>query len=110
LPTPASSRWPRAARTWREALDRHDITFGVVSRLEDAPSDRQLRDNGIVRDIVLGNGERLPTIDSPIALRGAAKVEPRPAPALAEHSGEILRELGYSQADLERLRTAGSFG
>lgn len=31
----------------------------------------------------------------------------RPAPAPGEHSGEILREAGYSVAEIENLRTAG---
>ena len=31
-----------------------------------------------------------------------------PVPALGEHSAAILGELGYSEGDVERLRTAGA--
>jgi formyl-CoA transferase len=34
----------------------------------------------------------------------------RPVPHLGEHTDEVLRELGYSQAEVETLRAAGALG
>ena len=47
------------------------------------------------------------TVNSPIWIAGQEKVPPRPAPAVGEHSEEILREAGYSAAEIGSLRAAG---
>ena len=93
---------------WREVLDRHDITFGVVGRLEDAETDRQMLDNGILPETALAGGATMRTVDSPLSLAGADKVAPRPAPDPGEHSDEILRELGYDAAEISRMRSRGA--
>jgi crotonobetainyl-CoA:carnitine CoA-transferase CaiB-like acyl-CoA transferase len=48
------------------------------------------------------------TINSPIFVDGAPKVRPRKAPALGEHSDEILRAAGYDEAAIKRLRASGA--
>ncbi len=95
---------------WREALDRHDITFGVVGRLEDAETDQQMLDNGIFPEVTMAGGERLRTVDSPISIAGADKVPPGLAPTPGQHSDEVLRELGYPDDEILRLRQCGALG
>jgi len=95
---------------WREALDRHDITFGLVGRLEDADTDQQMIDNGIFPVATLADGDSLRTIDSPLTVAGAAKAPPGPAPDLGQHSDELLRELGYEGEEISRLRQRGAVG
>ena len=36
---------------WRERLDRHKVTFGVIARSDEAPADPQMRANGLFREI-----------------------------------------------------------
>lgn len=95
---------------WREVLDRNDITFGVVGRLEDAETDRQLLDNGILPELTLADGKRLRTVDSPLTIAGANKVAPGCAPTPGQHSDEVLRELGYAADEISRLRECGAVG
>jgi crotonobetainyl-CoA:carnitine CoA-transferase CaiB-like acyl-CoA transferase len=33
-----------------------------------------------------------------------------PPPELGEHNAQVLRELGYSEAEIERLAEQGAFG
>jgi crotonobetainyl-CoA:carnitine CoA-transferase CaiB-like acyl-CoA transferase len=92
---------------WRELLDRHEVTFGVVARIEELPDDAQMRANGVFREIA-GDPDGLRTVDSPIYLDGAAKRPPTRAPEIGEHSVEILKELGYTAERIESLRSEGA--
>jgi formyl-CoA transferase len=48
------------------------------------------------------------TISSPIQVHGVAKVPARRAPALGEHTAEILGELGFDARSIESLREDGA--
>ena len=42
------------------------------------------------------------TVNSPFWVAGQEKVRPRRAPAVGEHSEEVLREAGYPDAEIRR--------
>jgi formyl-CoA transferase len=48
------------------------------------------------------------TISSPIWVDGVKKVRPRKPPGIGEHSDEILRNAGYDEADIRKLRASGA--
>jgi crotonobetainyl-CoA:carnitine CoA-transferase CaiB-like acyl-CoA transferase len=51
------------------------------------------------------------TISAPIRLSFAPQpVTPGPGPGYGAHTDEVLSELGYSRAEIDRLRTAGALG
>ena len=95
---------------WREVLDRHDITFGFVGLLAKAGEDQQMIDNGIFTEMALADGRPMRTVDSPLSMQGMAKVTPRRAPTLGEHSDEILAELGYGPEAISAMRSRGTLG
>jgi crotonobetainyl-CoA:carnitine CoA-transferase CaiB-like acyl-CoA transferase len=92
---------------WRKVLDLHAVTFGIVARTPDLPDDEQMIANGIFPKIE-GDPEGLRTVDSPIHLDGSAKRPPGPAPAIGQHTRELLAELGYPQERIEALVAAGT--
>lgn len=92
---------------WRPLLDAAGITFGPIGTLSDMLEDEQMRAAGA---LVPFAGEARLTVSSPFALDGEQKVPPRRAPALGQHSGEVLRDAGYSAADIDRLRGLGVVG
>jgi formyl-CoA transferase len=91
---------------WRQALDRHKVTFGIVARTEDLPEDAQMNANGVFREIE-GDPDGLRTIDSPIHFDGVDKRPPGRAPEIGEHSVEILEGLDYSAEQIEHLCRCG---
>ena len=50
------------------------------------------------------------TVNSPFWVADATKVAPRQAPGIGEHSDEVLRALGYADADISKLRASGAVG
>ena len=94
---------------WRERLRRHDITFGLLGILKDVPDDEQAVANGAV---VASSQPDMPrTISAPIRLSFAPEpVKPGAGPAHGAHTAEVLAELGYSTAEIEKLRSDGAIG
>src|SRR4051795_10023636 len=89
---------------WRGILDGQGFVFGIVGILDDIPSDRQMLDNDVL--VPLEDGTL--TINSPIWVDGSEKVKPGPAPQIGQHSDEILRNAGYDDASIGKLRAAGA--
>ena len=91
----------------RKRLTERGIVFDVVTTPEDIPSDQQLIDNDILIPFA---GSETKTINSPIALRGADKVQPRMPPSVGQHSDEVLKEAGFDAATIAQMRAAGAIG
>jgi crotonobetainyl-CoA:carnitine CoA-transferase CaiB-like acyl-CoA transferase len=51
-----------------------------------------------------------PTVALPLSIDGERVVHRRPPPRLGEHTEEVLRELGYDDAELEALSADGVIG
>jgi crotonobetainyl-CoA:carnitine CoA-transferase CaiB-like acyl-CoA transferase len=93
---------------WRDRLDQHQITFGIIARIEDLPNDPQLAANGVFRPVEgVGVREGLRTVDSPIQLDRHPKRPAGPAPAPGEHGRELLASLGYTAERIDGLVRAG---
>jgi formyl-CoA transferase len=92
---------------WRKILDGNGLVFGVVGILDDIPNDRQMIENEV---LVPFENDTMLTVNSPIFIDGARKVQPRKAPGLGEHSDQILRDAGYDEASIRKLRASGAVG
>jgi crotonobetainyl-CoA:carnitine CoA-transferase CaiB-like acyl-CoA transferase len=91
---------------WRDQLARHRVIFSVIQRLRDIGDDQQTRHAGAVVDTAIPEMPR--TIAAPIRLAGVQPRIAHRAPALGEHSDEILREAGLSNEQIDRLRAGGA--
>jgi formyl-CoA transferase len=90
---------------WRKILDGNGLVFGVVGILDDIPNDKQMIENEV---LVPFENDTMLTISSPIWVDGSKKVQPRKPPGLGEHSDEILRNAGYDEAAIGKLRASGA--
>ncbi len=93
----------RPLAEWRAALDTEGLTFGFVGTVDDARTDAQMVASGALVPIDDARAGAPLTVSSPLWVEGEAKVPPRYAPELGEHSSAILAEVGYSEAEIDRL-------
>jgi len=89
---------------WRQILDAAGVTIGAVSTVNEVSDDAQMQDSGGLVPFADGKGL---TIASPFNIDGETKVAPRRAPTVGQHSDAILREAGYTEEEIKRLRELG---
>jgi crotonobetainyl-CoA:carnitine CoA-transferase CaiB-like acyl-CoA transferase len=98
----------RSAAEWEEYLQARHVPASRVRTMGEALADPQIASRG-----VLHRHETAPGIDGaftvPVAAFKFAHDGPRvdsPPPMFGQHTDEVLGELGYSGADIERFRAA----
>lgn len=87
---------------WRDILDAAGLTFGIVGTTEEIARDPQALAAGFLRPLAETG---MMTVDSPFTVSGAEKMPVRIAPGHGEHSSAVLRQAGYSEAEIAALRT-----
>jgi formyl-CoA transferase len=93
---------------WREVFDKAHITYGAIVEPSEVVNDPQLRANDMVVPLEGAGGKLTLTVSSPMQVHGVAKEPARRAPGLGEHNHEILRELGFDAAQIEKLHAAST--
>ena len=84
---------------WQQKLEEHDIPHSILPDYEQIGSDAQMAANDIFVDV-----EGIPnvrTVNTPIEIAGMEKRRPGPHPELGQHTREILKEVGYTQEDID---------
>src|SRR5262249_52311991 len=81
------------------------IPAGPVHSPQQALDDVPIRASGLLREIAFPGAPRsAPVADTPVHLSQTPGAIRGRAPLLGEHTAAILAEIGYSAADIERLR------
>jgi len=84
-------------------LERRSVPCGRVRSVADAIADPQI----LARDMLLhldvpGHGD-FRVLGNPVKLSGHAAAAPSPPPRLGEHTGPVLRSLGYTQDEIDAI-------
>jgi crotonobetainyl-CoA:carnitine CoA-transferase CaiB-like acyl-CoA transferase len=88
---------------WVEKLDAADVPAGPVYGYDQIMNDPHIKARKMVVEIDHPKIGRMKTIGLPIKSTGELTAIRMPAPWLGQHSDEVLRDLGYTGADLDGL-------
>jgi len=96
---------PRAH--WLKLLDEEGIPCGPILDYAEVFADPQVRERGMVQEMDHPEGGRIRVVGPAVKLSETPARLRRPSPRLAEHTAEVLRELGYADAEVQALAAAG---
>ena len=95
---------------WMGIFPAHGLMFSPVQRIEDVLRDDQALANGYVRPFehpVYGEGK---AAGFPVHFGRVRTVARKSAPALGEHTRQVLGELGYTDHQIDRLFAVKAVG
>jgi len=98
------------SRTYREWIEVFDGVSGQWAAVQDAwevSQDKSLRANGLIAQLTDADGVQRELVANPVQFDERPTTLTR-APQFAEHTDEILRELGVSEDELLQLKIAGA--
>ena len=92
----------RTTGEWVDVLNDAGVPCGPIYSIDQAFADPQVRELGLVQEV----GD-VPYLGQPVTLsRTPSRVVAHP-PALGEHTAEVLREIGFDDAGIARLKSEG---
>jgi crotonobetainyl-CoA:carnitine CoA-transferase CaiB-like acyl-CoA transferase len=92
----------RTRKDWIEALAGADCCVSPVLTIDQALADEQLRARKMIVD-----GGGITQLGLPLKFSEFEFGIERSAPATGEHTGEILREAGFGEAEIVAMRNEG---
>jgi crotonobetainyl-CoA:carnitine CoA-transferase CaiB-like acyl-CoA transferase len=92
---------------WRELMDGAEGQWALVQNAYEVGMDPAMRENGLVAAVTDYEGKERELVANPVQFDESPVVSKR-APQFAEHTDEIMRELGKTEDELIALKIAGA--
>jgi crotonobetainyl-CoA:carnitine CoA-transferase CaiB-like acyl-CoA transferase len=90
---------------WVETLAPHGLPVGPIYGMDQTMNDIQVKHLGIAGDVRHPSGDgQTQMLNSPINLEGLKRTIRAPAPLGQGDTSDVLKALGYSEADIETMR------
>ncbi|HET7730469.1 MAG TPA: CoA transferase [Usitatibacter sp.] len=94
---------------WIETLNAAGVACGRINNLQQVFEEPQVKHLGILKKVTSKHlGEQV-LMGQPVTLTRTPHTIARSAPKRGEHSEEVLSEIGYDRAALDRMKAAGVF-
>ena len=113
-------RWPEihkrftelfATRTrdeWFDHLSKSDICVGKMLTLDELADDPQIRARNMIVEVETPTGEKVKQVGISMKLSETPGSIRSVAPALGQHTDDVLADLGYTPEQVERWRADGA--
>ncbi len=113
---PGSEAWREVAEVfrsrsrdeWKAFNDEHDCCIEPVLDVGEALDSELVRARGMVSSIEQPGLGTVRQLGVPVKLSRTPGDPTRPAPAFGEHTGEVLREAGYSDEEIAAMVESGA--
>jgi crotonobetainyl-CoA:carnitine CoA-transferase CaiB-like acyl-CoA transferase len=93
---------------WVKILNEQEVPCAPIYDMSEVPADPQVRARRMIFEIETEEFGKLNQLSTPIRCSQNPMMVRSPPPKLGQHTLEILRGLGYSTKDVERLKTEGT--
>ena len=90
---------------WVELLEEAGVPCGPINTIDQVFADPQVQHLGIATPMTSGKHGKFNIVASPINMEGLSKAIRTPTAEAGEHTEEVLRSIGYSDAKIAELRT-----
>ena len=100
----------RTTAQWLEILERAGVPSGPIYSFSEVYDDPHVQARGMEVETEHATAGRVRNIGIPVKLSETPGSIRRSAPALGQHTDEILGEFGYSEAEIGQLRNDGALG
>jgi crotonobetainyl-CoA:carnitine CoA-transferase CaiB-like acyl-CoA transferase len=97
----------RPAAEWLEILRKYDVPVAPVLEMEESIEFFTQHNPALVADGIPSNAGQIRMLRAPFEIDGERPYNPLGAPALGEHTAEVLAEVGVTQEQLDDLRARG---
>jgi crotonobetainyl-CoA:carnitine CoA-transferase CaiB-like acyl-CoA transferase len=96
-----------AAAELKDVFERHGLPFAPITKPEELFDDQHLNATGGLAPLTLPDGRETKVPLFPVTLDGERLPVRLQPPKLGEHTRELLREAGYTPAQLDALQARG---
>lgn len=97
----------RTTSHWLQRLEAAGVPAGPVLTIKEMLEDPQVRARDMVMEVEHQRAGRVKTLGTPVKFSETPARARSAAPVLGQHTGEILREYGYSASDVQSMADAG---
>jgi len=99
------AQWSRADLV--AAMEKVSVPCGSINSIPEVFEQEQIKHRQMRMDLPHPRSGTVPSVKNPINFSETPLSYERAPPTLGQHSDEVLRELGLSAADIEKLRGSG---
>jgi formyl-CoA transferase len=98
----------RPAAFWVEKLEAAGVPCGPINNIAQALADPQVAARALRIDLPHPTAGVVPLVANPIKLSATPPRYEHPPPTLGQHTADILRECGFDDAEIARLKSLGA--